>query len=96
MTEPYAPNPYAAPPAPPPAAPAAPSGRRLSPLWQTAVIAFVGLTVAGALVAMGMFSPGLFVLFSLAGTVIAVAVAGYAVVQGWRPNRHRVNCPGSW
>jgi hypothetical protein len=58
--------------------------RRLSPLWQTAVITFVGLTVAGALVALGLFAPNLFVLLSLAGTVIAVGVAVNAVIQGWR------------
>jgi hypothetical protein len=86
VTEPYAPppTPYVAPPAQPPTAPSAAPTRRLSPLWQTAVIAFVGLTVAGALVALGLFSPNLFVLFSLAGTLIAVAVAGYAVIQGWK------------
>jgi hypothetical protein len=77
MADPHYPAPPVAP------APPAPS-RRLSPLWQTAVIAFVGLTVAGALFALGLFSPNLFVLLSLAATLIAVGVAVYAVIQGWR------------
>jgi hypothetical protein len=97
MTEGYPPPaqpgyepPYQPPPAPPPAGyppPAAPAARptsRLSPLWQTAVIAFVGLTVAGALFVMSLVAPNLFVPLSLAATVIAVGVGVYAAVRGWR------------
>ncbi|HEY7738913.1 MAG TPA: hypothetical protein VIC63_07825 [Candidatus Limnocylindria bacterium] len=92
MADPYSTDQYPAPPAAQPPAPltppvapvSAPPTRRLSPLWQTAVIAFVGLTVAGALVALGLFSPNLFVILSLAGTLIALGVAVFAVIQGWR------------
>ena len=60
--------------------------RSLSPLWQTAVICFVGLTVAGALVALSLFTQStmMFVLLSLIATVITVGVGIYAAVQGWR------------
>jgi hypothetical protein len=93
MTEPYQPpsvQPAEYPPpapaqAPPPAAnPSAPPSRRLSPLWQTAVVCFVGLTVSGALVVLSLFSRNLFVPLVLAATLIAVAVGIYAAVQGWR------------
>ncbi len=71
------------PPPPAPAPSAAPS-RRLSPLWQTAVVCFVGLTVSGALVVLSLFSRNLFVPLTLGATLIAVAVGIYAAVQGWR------------
>ena len=68
----------------PMAVPRAP--RRLSPLWQTAVICFVGLTVSGALVAMSLFTQnvGLFVILTLVATVIAAGVGVYAVIRGWK------------
>jgi hypothetical protein len=80
------PQPSAPPPSayPPPAAPAARPTSRLSPLWQTAVIAFVGLTVAGALFVMSLVAPNLFVPLSLAATLIAVGVGVYAAIRGWR------------
>jgi hypothetical protein len=93
MTEPYQPPPYqpaeypppAQAPAPPPTTmPSTPPSRRLSPLWQTAVVCFVGLTVSGALVVLSLFSRNLFVPLVLAATIIAVAVGIYAAVQGWR------------
>jgi hypothetical protein len=65
-------------PAEPPASP------RLSPLWQTAIVCFVGLTVSGALVVLSLFSRNLFVPLSLAASLIAVAVGIYAAVRGWR------------
>jgi hypothetical protein len=83
MTEPM----YQAPAAPPAPAPTpAPAARRLSPLWQTAVICFVGLTVAGALVAVSLFVQNvtLFVVLTLVGTAITAAVGVFAVVRGWR------------
>ena len=60
--------------------------RRLSPFWQTVVICFVGLTVAGALVALSLFTQNvtLFVVLTLAATVITVGVGVFAAVQGWR------------
>jgi hypothetical protein len=83
MTDPYPPT--AAPGAAPTgAAPAVEQPRRPSPLWQTLVICFVGLTVSGALVALSLFSRNLFVPLVLAATVIAVAVGLYAAVQGWK------------
>ena len=82
MTEQYPPPTYQ--PAPPAAVPSAPPSRRVSTLWQTVVICFVGLTVSGALVALSLFSRNLFVPLVLAGTAIAVAVGIYAAVQGWR------------
>jgi hypothetical protein len=86
MTEypgaPPAPVPAAAP--VPPPRPAAPPTRRLSPLWQTAVICFVGVTVAGALAALSLFSRNLFVPLILAAAVIGIAVGLYAAVRGWR------------
>jgi hypothetical protein len=86
---PYQPPPAAPPPydpstAYPPPAPAARPTSRLSPLWQTAVIAFVGLTVAGALFVMSLVAPNLFVPLSLAATLIAVGVGVYAAIRGWR------------
>ncbi len=94
MTEQYpqypaTPPPASAPVAPPPVASApapgpAPSTRRLSPLWQTAVICFVGLTVSGALVALSLFSRNLFVPLILGAALIGVAVGIYAAVRGWR------------
>jgi hypothetical protein len=72
-------------PTPAPAAPGATSPiRRLSPLWQTAVICFVGLVVAGALAALSLFTRNLFVPLSLAACLIAVAVGIYAAIQGWK------------
>jgi hypothetical protein len=80
--QPPAPEP---PPAyPPPTTPAAPASRQLSPLWQTAVVCLVGLTVSGALFALSLFTPNLFVPLSLAATFIAVAVGVYAAIRGWR------------
>jgi hypothetical protein len=73
---------YPPPSAPAPAAP--PTSPRLSPLWQTVVIAFVGLTVSGALAVMSLVTPNLFVPLSLAATLIAVAVGVYAAIRGWR------------
>ena len=63
-----------------------PAARRLPPLWQAAVICFVGLTVSGALVALSLFTQnvGLFVILCLVATVIAAGVGVYAVIQGWR------------
>ena len=60
--------------------------RRLSPLWQTAVICFVGLTVSGALVALSLFTQNvtLFVLLTLVATVITSGVGVYAAVRGWK------------
>ena len=60
--------------------------RRLPPLWQTIVICFVGLTVAGALVALSLFTQNvsLFVILTLAATVVTVAVGVFAAVRGWR------------
>jgi len=59
---------------------------RLSPLWQTAVICFVGLTVAGALVALSLFTQNvtLFVVLTLVGTAITAGVGVFAGVRGWR------------
>lgn len=71
---------------PPPTSPTAPpTARRLSPLWQTAVICFVGLTLSGALVAMSLFTQnvGLFVVLTLVATGITAGVGVYAVVRGW-------------
>jgi hypothetical protein len=81
MTEQYPPPTYQ--PAPS-AVPSTTPPRRVSALWQTVVICFVGLTVSGALVAMSLFSRNLFVPLVLAGTAIAVAVGIYAAVQGWK------------
>ena len=81
MTEQYPPPTYQPAPA---AVPGAPPARRVSALWQTVVICFVGLTVSGALIALSLFSRNLFVPLVLAGTVIAVAVGIYAALQGWR------------
>jgi hypothetical protein len=81
MTEQYPPPTYS--PAPT-AVPGTPPSRRVSALWQTVVICFVGLTVSGALVALSLFSRNLFVPLVLAGTVIAVAVGIYAAIQGWK------------
>ena len=65
---------------------AAPGRRRLSPLWQTAVICFVGVTVAGALAALSLFTEnvGLFVILTLVAAGIAAGVGIYAAIQGWR------------
>jgi hypothetical protein len=81
MTEQYPPPTYQPAPA---AVPSAAPPRRVSALWQTVVICFVGLTVSGALVALSLFSRNLFVPLVLAGTAIAVAVGIYAAVQGWK------------
>jgi hypothetical protein len=81
MTEQYPPPTYS--PAPT-AVPGTPPSRRVSALWQTVVICFVGLTVSGALVALSLFSRNLFVPLVLAGTIIAVAVGVYAAIQGWK------------
>ncbi len=81
MTEQYPPPTYQPAPA---AVPSTPPSRRVSALWQTVVICFVGLTVSGALVALSLFSRNLFVPLVLAGTVIAVAVGIYAAIQGWK------------
>ena len=81
MTEQYPPPTYQPAPA---AVPGTPPSRRVSALWQTVVICFVGLTVSGALVALSLFSRNLFVPLVLAGTVIAVAVGIYAAIQGWK------------
>ena len=82
----YEPPAYEPPPEyPPPAAPAAPpTSPRLSPLWQTAVVCFVGLTVSGALMVMSLFARDLFVPLSIASTLIAVGVGVYAAIRGWR------------
>ena len=63
----YEPPAYEPPPEyPPPAAPAAPpTSPRLSPLWQTAVVCFVGLTVSGALMVMSLFARDLNLLFGI-------------------------------
>jgi hypothetical protein len=60
--------------------------RRLSPMWQTAVICLVGVTVSGALVALSLFTQNvsLFVILTLAATAIAAGVGIYAAIQGWR------------
>jgi hypothetical protein len=79
---PYEPTAYEQPPGYPPPAPQ--SGRRLSPLWQTAVVCFVGLTVSGALIVLSLFTRNLFVPLSVAATLIAVAVGVYAAIRGWR------------
>ena len=92
MTEQYRPSqyeqPYQQPPAdypPSPPSPNAPqAGPRLSPLWQTAVVCFVGLTVSGALVVLSLFTRNLFVPLSVTATLIAVGVGVYAAVRGWR------------
>jgi len=65
---------------------AQPQPRRLSPLWRTAVICFVGLTVSGALVAMSLFTRNvdLFVILALVATGISAGVGIYAGIQGWR------------
>ncbi len=81
MTEQYPPPTYQPAPA---AVPGTPPSRRVSALWQTVVICFVGLTVSGALVALSLFSRNLFVPLVLAGTIIAVAVGIYAAIQGWK------------
>jgi hypothetical protein len=81
MTEQYPPPTYQPAPA---AVPTTTPPRRVSALWQTVVICFVGLTVSGALVALSLFSRNLFVPLVLAGTAIAVAVGIYAAVQGWK------------
>ena len=81
MTEQYPPPTYQPAPA---AVPSTPPSRRVSALWQTVVICFVGLTVSGALVALSLFSRNLFVPLVLAGMVIAVAVGIYAALQGWK------------
>jgi hypothetical protein len=81
MTEQYPPPTYQPAPA---AVPSSPPPRRVSALWQTVVICFVGLTVSGALIALSLFSRNLFVPLVLAGTIIAVAVGIYAAIQGWR------------
>ena len=97
MTEPYPPPAPHQPRDPPPArsphrrgpaaslAPPPPATvRRLSPLWQTAVVCFVGLTVSGALVVLSLFSRNLFVPLVLAATAIAVAVGHLRRGPGWR------------
>jgi UPF0716 family protein affecting phage T7 exclusion len=63
-----------------------PQRRRLSPLWRTAVICFVGLTVSGALIALSLFTRNvdLFVILTLVATFISAGVGVFAVVQGWR------------
>ena len=63
-----------------------PRPRRLSPLWRTAVICFVGLTVSGALVALSLFTRNvdLFVILTLVATFISAAVGIYAGIEGWR------------
>lgn len=65
---------------------AQPRPRRLSPLWRTAVICFVGLIVSGALVALSLFTRNvdLFVILTLVATFISAAVGIYAGIQGWR------------
>ena len=89
MTDQYPAAPPAPTPAPSPAPatpprPATPPARRLSPLWQTAVICFVGITVSGALAALSLFSRNLFVPLILAAAAIGIAVGIYAAVRGWR------------
>jgi hypothetical protein len=70
---------------PPPAAPAStPASPRLSPLWQTAIVCFVGLTVSGALVVLSLVSRNRFEPLSLAAGLIAVAVGVSAATRGWR------------
>jgi hypothetical protein len=62
------------------------SGRRFSPLWQTFVVCVVGVTVAGALVALSLFTQnvGLFVILTLVATAITAAVGAFAVIRGWK------------
>ena len=66
-------------------APGQPPPRRLSPLWRTAVICFVGLTVSGALIALSLFTRNvdLFVILTLVATFISAGVGVFAVIQGW-------------